>query len=49
MPASEATIQWDDSSLLVQVIPQNSIVTMDYQLDHVRVFVDKEGIIAGVP
>lgn len=46
---AEETIHQDDASLLVQLVPENSMVTMDYRLDRVRVFVDKEEIIVTTP
>jgi uncharacterized membrane protein len=46
---AEAIIHEDDASLLVQIIPENSMVTMDYRLDRVRVFVNKEGTVVRAP
>lgn len=46
---AEKLIHEDDPSLTVQVLPENSMVTMDYRMDRVRVFVDDEGSVAGVP
>jgi len=38
-----------DTGLLVQVISEGSFVTMDYRLDRVRIYVDKEGTVSGTP
>jgi len=46
---AEQVIKDEEPSLTVQVLPNDSMVTMDYRTDRVRVFVDKEGIVTGVP
>jgi len=34
---------------VVHVLPENSMVTMDFRLDRVRIFVDSEGRVSRVP
>jgi hypothetical protein len=46
---AKAVLKNEYPSLLVQLIPENSIVTMDYREDRVRVFVDKDGKVVKVP
>ena len=46
---AKQVIHDDEPSLAVYVIPMNSIVTMDYRTDRVRVHVDDEGIVASTP
>ena len=38
-----------DGTLQVVVLPENSLCTMDYRLDRVRVFVDSNGIVKDPP
>ena len=38
-----------DASVLVQILPEGSIVTMDYSLDRVRIFVDEVGKVVSQP
>eukprot|EP00559_Dactyliosolen_fragilissimus_P004121 CAMPEP_0184861660 /NCGR_PEP_ID=MMETSP0580-20130426/6291_1 /TAXON_ID=1118495 /ORGANISM="Dactyliosolen fragilissimus" /LENGTH=57 /DNA_ID=CAMNT_0027359227 /DNA_START=56 /DNA_END=229 /DNA_ORIENTATION=+ len=38
-----------DASLLVQILPQDSIYTCDYKTDRVRIFVDDKGNVARQP
>jgi hypothetical protein len=33
----------------IQIIPENSMVTMDYRTDRVRVFINANGIVTGTP
>jgi Potato inhibitor I family len=42
-------IEKEYPSLSVQLLPENSVVTMDYREDRVRIFVDKYGKVARVP
>ena len=42
-------IRQADPSLQVLVVPQGSMVTMDYRLDRVRVFVGQDGKVVGSP
>jgi len=34
---------------IVHVLPENSLVTMDFRVDRVRIFVDAEGRVSRVP
>lgn len=49
--ASEAKqkIQEDRPELKVILVPENSMVTMDYREDRVRVFFNKDNLVVGVP
>ena len=46
---AKAAILKDDSKLQVDVLPEGSMVTMDYRLDRVRVFVDDANVVVSVP
>mmetsp|Transcript_19747 Transcript_19747/g.55801 ORF Transcript_19747/g.55801 Transcript_19747/m.55801 type:complete len:123 (+) Transcript_19747:91-459(+) len=46
---AKAAILADDDSLKVQVVPEGSMMTMDYRLDRVRVFVDSNGKVTQEP
>ena len=46
---AKAAILEDDSKLQVDVLPEGSMVTMDYRLDRVRIFVDEAGKVARAP
>eukprot|EP00539_Tryblionella_compressa_P015231 CAMPEP_0178835808 /NCGR_PEP_ID=MMETSP0746-20121128/11830_1 /TAXON_ID=913974 /ORGANISM="Nitzschia punctata, Strain CCMP561" /LENGTH=67 /DNA_ID=CAMNT_0020498419 /DNA_START=196 /DNA_END=399 /DNA_ORIENTATION=- len=46
---AKAKIEKEYPSLLVQVIPEDSMVTMDYREDRVRIFVDASGKVARDP
>ena len=46
---AKAAILKDDSKLQVDVLPEGSMVTMDYRLDRVRIFVDEAGKVARAP
>ncbi|CAD8098956.1 unnamed protein product [Paramecium primaurelia] len=39
----------DNAELNVQLLPQNSMVTMDYRTNRVRVFHDENGIVKQAP
>ncbi|CAD8070758.1 unnamed protein product [Paramecium sonneborni] len=39
----------DNAHLDVQLLPEDSIVTMDYRMDRVRVFHDENGIVKQAP
>lgn len=51
IPGEEAKskIEKEYPSLLVQIVPEDSMVTMDYREDRVRIFVDTDGKVARVP
>ncbi|CAD8195365.1 unnamed protein product [Paramecium pentaurelia] len=42
-------IKKDGPNLLIQVLPEGSIVTMDYRRDRVRIFHNSQGIVIQVP
>ena len=46
---AKAAILKDDSKLQVDVLPEGSMVTMDYRLDRVRIFVGEDGKVARAP
>ena len=46
---AKAAILKDDSKLQVDVLPEGSMVTMDYRLDRVRVFVGDDGKVVRAP
>ena len=46
---AKAAILKDDSKLKVDLLPEGSMVTMDYRTDRVRVFIDNDGQVVGVP
>lgn len=46
---AKAAILSDDSTLTVHILPEGSMVTMDYRLDRVRIFVDGAGNVVQVP
>ena len=46
---AKAAIQADDSKLTVHVLPDGSIVTMDFRMDRVRIFVNEEGKVVRTP
>mmetsp|Transcript_30910 Transcript_30910/g.67821 ORF Transcript_30910/g.67821 Transcript_30910/m.67821 type:complete len:152 (-) Transcript_30910:168-623(-) len=46
---AKAAILADDPKLTVHVLPDGSMVTMDFRLDRVRIFVDEEGKVVGTP
>lgn len=47
--AAKAELESKYPSLSVQVLPQNSMVTMDFRMDRVRVFVDDDGNVSREP
>jgi hypothetical protein len=51
VPGEEAklTLEQKYPSLKVFILPEDSMVTMDYLEDRVRIFVDKDGKVARVP
>ena len=38
-----------DPSLQIDIIPEGSMVTMDHRIDRVRIFVNKDGVVADQP
>ncbi|XP_055895709.1 uncharacterized protein LOC106079425 isoform X2 [Biomphalaria glabrata] len=46
--ASEA-IKSNNPSISIQCVTKDTILTMDYRLDRVRIYVDDEGIVARAP
>ncbi|CAN0880081.1 Subtilisin inhibitor 1 [Linum grandiflorum] len=46
---AEAKIKQDMGGALVQVVPPNHFVTMDFRRNRVRLYVDSEGKIARAP
>ena len=38
-----------DPSVQIDIIPEGSMVTMDYNEDRVRIFVNKDGVVADQP
>ena len=38
-----------DASLMIEILPQDAMVTEDYRLDRVRIFVDGDGIVVKQP
>jgi hypothetical protein len=46
---AKAMLKSEYPSLSIQLLPENSIVTMDYREDRVRLFVDKGGKVVKVP
>ena len=38
-----------DANLTVHIVPEGSMVTMDFRTDRVRVFVDEGGIVRSAP
>ena len=47
--AAKAAILKDNPKLKVHVLPEGSMVTMDYRTDRVRVFVDPNNKVSQVP
>lgn len=46
---AERKIKEEKPELNIHIIPPNSVVTMDYRLDRVRLFVDESGNVAQEP
>lgn len=46
---AERKIKEEKPELKIHIIPPNSMVTMDYRLDRVRLFVDESGKVAQEP
>ena len=46
---AKAILEKDHPSLSVHLVPEDSMVTMDYREDRVRIFVGKDGKVARVP
>lgn len=46
---AETVIKQQEPSLLVQIVPNNSMMTMDYRTDRVRVMVDEKGQVSSTP
>ena len=46
---AKATLEKKYPSLQVSIVPEDSMVTMDYLEDRVRIFVDKDGKVARDP
>ena len=51
MSGEEATthIKGVNQQLNVHIVPDGSMVTADYRLDRVRIYVDENGKVVGVP
>eukprot|EP00555_Chaetoceros_dichaeta_P005814 CAMPEP_0198263980 /NCGR_PEP_ID=MMETSP1447-20131203/14277_1 /TAXON_ID=420782 /ORGANISM="Chaetoceros dichaeta, Strain CCMP1751" /LENGTH=67 /DNA_ID=CAMNT_0043952769 /DNA_START=129 /DNA_END=332 /DNA_ORIENTATION=- len=46
---AKVTILNSDQSLTVNILPEGSMVTMDYRLDRVRIFVGENGNVSQEP
>jgi len=46
---AKATIEEENPSLQVVIVPYGSVVTADYRTDRVRIYVDVEGIVVETP
>ncbi|PHT46182.1 Subtilisin-chymotrypsin inhibitor-2B [Capsicum baccatum] len=46
---AEKKIKEEKPELKIYIVPPKSMVTMDYRLDRVRLFVDESGKVAQVP
>lgn len=46
---AEKVISKEEPSLTIQVLPKDSMMTMDYRTDRVRIMVDKDGKVASTP
>jgi hypothetical protein len=46
---AEKVIHQEEPSLTIQVLPKDSMMTMDYRTDRVRVMVDEDGKVAVTP
>ncbi|XP_076071666.1 uncharacterized protein LOC143043057 [Mytilus galloprovincialis] len=46
---AEEKIRNEYPNMTIQVLPENSMVTMDYRVDRVRIFTDAEGKVATKP
>ena len=46
---AKAIILQEDSTLNVDIMPQDSMMTMDYRQDRVRIMVDDHGIVVSEP
>ncbi|BFZ14571.1 hypothetical protein BsWGS_17610 [Bradybaena similaris] len=46
---AEKAIKDANPELNVVRVPENSMVTMDYRIDRVRLFVDEDGIVVSPP
>lgn len=46
---AEKKIKEEKPELKIHIIPPNSMVTMDYRLERVRIFVDASGKVAQEP
>ncbi|XP_060577863.1 uncharacterized protein LOC132734972 [Ruditapes philippinarum] len=51
LPSTEAenVIRGIYKNITIQILPENSMVTMDYREDRVRIFTDGEGKVATAP
>ena len=51
VPGSEAelTLKRDHPTWRIQIIPDGSIVTMDYRTDRIRIWVDADGTVVRAP
>ena len=47
--SAKAQIEAATSNVTVHVLPEDAMVTMDYRLDRVRVYVDATGIVTKEP
>ena len=46
---AKAAIEAESPGLTVHIVPPNSMVTMDYRLDRVRIYEDDNGMVANPP
>jgi hypothetical protein len=46
---AKAVIEEEEPCLTVAIIPEGSLVTMDYRIDRVRIFVNGEGVVETIP
>lgn len=46
---AEKKIKEEKPELKIDIVPPKSMVTMDYRLDRVRLFLDESGKVAQVP
>ena len=47
--SAKKLIEEANPNLKVQIVPENSMVTMDYRMDRVRIFVDANGMVSKPP
>ena len=46
---AKAAIQTENSNLFVVLVHVNAMVTMDYRLDRVRIYIDDDGKVDRIP